>query len=375
MKKNIKQLLWIQLIMFLTLLVLLATKHYVSVLTQILFLGITLTVTILLFGMELKSSIKRKETLVDIMIGILIYFLFIYLSGLFIGFNKSGYSYSLSNIKYNILPATLIIILSEFIRYQFINKSNKNMRVVIISCLIFILFENYININLYNFKVTDETFLYIGMILITSISKNIFLTILCYKSDYLNPIIYRLMMELYVFLVPIIPAFGEYINCILSISFPILLSFTLLFSSKKKIKEKPKNKKKDILTFIIMILLLMLILINSGYLKYRTFTIGSNSMLPYMARGDAVLVEKYKEKELYKIKKGDILLFYYDNKIISHRVIKITKKANEYYYKTKGDSNDQPDAGIVDKTRIIGVEKLRIKYIGMPSVWLQERFK
>ena len=309
------------------------------------------------------------------MIGILIYFLFIYLSGLFIGFNKSGYSYSLSNIKYNILPATLIIILSEFIRYQFINKSNKNMRVVIISCLIFILFENYININLYNFKVTDEAFLYIGMILITSISKNIFLTILCYKSDYINPIIYRLMMELYVFLVPIIPAFGAYINSIISISLPILFSFVLLFGLKRKVNEKPKNKKKDILTFIIMILLLMLILINSGYLKYRTFTIGSNSMLPYMARGDAVLVEKYKEKELYKIKKGDILLFYYDNKIISHRVIKITKKANEYYYKTKGDSNDQPDAGIVDKTRIIGVEKLRIKYIGMPSVWLQERFK
>ena len=98
-------------------------------------------------------------------------------------------------------------------------------------------------------------------------------------------------------------------------------------------------------------------------------------MIPYMARGDVVVVEKYKEDELYKIKKGDILLFYYNEKIISHRVIKITKKQNEYYYKTKGDNNDQPDAGIVDKKRIIGVEKIRIKYIGLPSVWLQEIFK
>ena len=161
------------------------------------------------------------------------------------------------------------------------------------------------------------------MVLITSISKNIFLTILCYKSDYANTIIYRLIMELYVFVVPIIPAFGEYINSILSISLPIILSFVVLVGLKRKVKEKPKNKKKGIISVIIMFLLLLLILINSGYFKYRTFTIGSNSMIPYMARGDVVVVEKYKE----------------------------------------------------DEKRIIGVEKIRIKYIGLPSVWLQEIFK
>ena len=118
-----------------------------------------------------------------------------------------------------------------------------------------------------------------------------------------------------------------------------------------------------------------MILINSGYFKYRTFTIGSNSMLSYMARGDVVVVEKYGENELRNIDVGDILLFYYEDKIISHRVIRITKRNGQFYFKTKGDNNDQPDGGIVDKTRVIGVVKLRIKYIGLPSVWLQELLK
>lgn len=376
MKKSIKQLLVIQILMTLTLLVGIITKSYVNTLIQILFLGITLIFTIIFFGIDLKKSVKQKEILVNIMIGILIYFLFIYLSGLFVGFNKSGYSYSFTNIKYNILPTTLIIILTELLRYEFVKKSNKNLIVIIFSCIVFILFENYININLYNFNVTDEIFLYIGMILVTSISKNVFLTILCYNSDYINTIIYRLIMELYVFIVPIVPAFGPYIGSILSISLPILLSFVVIIGLKRKINEKPKyNNKRRLLSIIIIFLLLLMILVNSGYFKYRSFTIGSNSMLPYMARGDVVIAERYDEDEIKNIEKDDILLFYYEDKIICHRVIKITEKRGQYYFKTKGDNNNQPDSGIVDKTRIIGVVKIRIKYIGLPSVWLQELMK
>lgn len=374
MKKSTKQILLIQLLMYLVILIGILTKNIMEPYIAALFLGIYLSIIIFIFGIDLKRSLRQKEVLVNTMICVLIYFIFIYLCGLFIGFTKSAYTLKVSNLIYNIIPTILIITLSELIRYEFIKKSNTNMFITIFSCLLFIFFEIYININLYNFSITDKIFEFIGMVVLTSISKNIFLTILCVKTDYINTILYRYILEIYVFIVPIIPSFGPYINAVLSISLPIILSYIVLVSFRKKINDKPKYNNKDkLLKVLIVILLLLMVLLNSGYFKYRILTIGSNSMQTFMNRGDVIIVEKLKGKEIETIKKDkDILVFYYENKIIAHRVYKIIKKDNLTYFKTKGDNNDQVDESVTSEEDVIGVVKYRIKYIGLPSVWLQE---
>jgi hypothetical protein len=60
----------------------------------------------------------------------------------------------------------------------------------------------------------------------------------------------------------------------------------------------------------------------------------------------------------------------------THRIINITEKNNNYYIKTKGDYKDNAeDAWIVTKSDIVGKVVYKIKYLGLPSVWLHNLIK
>lgn len=376
MKNSVKNLLLIETFMFIIIISNFFISNVFSNYIYSIFLLISLGIIILIYGIDLKLSIKQKRVLTNLLIALMIYFLVIYASGLFIGFNRTIYTFSLNNWINNIIPTICIIILMEFIRYELIKKSANNKLIVIISCILMILFEISINFKLYNFSIPDDIYEFVGIIVFASISKNIFLTIQCIYTDYLNNIIYRLIMELYIYIVPIVPAFGPYVNSVLLIALPVIMSFVIYSSIKKTTEDKPKNKKINNIFFYIAFIIMAFILgLNSGFFKYQTLTVGSNSMVPYMAKGDVIVVEKLNDIEKKKIKKGELLIFKYDNKIISHRVYEVIKRNDGVYFRTKGDNNDQVDSTIINTKDVIGVSNIRIKYIGLPSVWLQELFK
>ena len=101
-----------------------------------------------------------------------------------------------------------------------------------------------------------------------------------------------------------------------------------------------------------------------GLFPYQPIAILSNSMNPTFKRGDVVI---YKKEE--NIVPGDIIVFQYQNQIIVHRVVSI----NEYYV-TKGDANNSVDYIKVQKEDIKGVYQFSLKYLGYPSIWLNELF-
>ncbi len=101
-----------------------------------------------------------------------------------------------------------------------------------------------------------------------------------------------------------------------------------------------------------------------GLFAYKPIAILSNSMNPIFKRGDVVI---YKKEE--NIKPGDIIVFQYQNQIIVHRVLSIHE-----YYVTKGDANNNVDYIKVKKEDIKGVYQFSLKYLGYPSIWLNELF-
>ena len=101
-----------------------------------------------------------------------------------------------------------------------------------------------------------------------------------------------------------------------------------------------------------------------GSFTYQPIAILSNSMNPTFKRGDVVI---YKKEE--NIIPGNIIVFQYQNQIIVHRVVSI----NEYYV-TKGDANNSIDYIKVQKEDIKGVYQFSLKYLGYPSIWLNELF-
>lgn len=376
MKTSVKKILTIEIIMLITILSGFFVPYLFENERYVIFLLIVGIATYFAVGLDFSRHRKEKDALKTVLICLLIFFMLSYLAGLFIGFNRTIYSFGLTNLANNIAPTIVLIFLTEILRYQFIKKSNKNKIVVILSAIIFTGIDICIANTYYNLAVQNQLYEFVGLIIMCGITKNILMTVMALRYDYVVPITYRLVMDLYEFLIPIIPGFGPYVKSVVMIVYPIILTFLMYKGDKIFVKEKPEQKTKHNVAFIIVtVILLILVALNSGFFKYQTLVVGSNSMKPYISRGDVVLVDKIDTEEHKNLKKGDILAFKQHSKIIVHRIYKIIQRGDNVYFVTKGDNNNQADQGIIEPGDVVGKVLLKVKKIGLPSIWLNDLFK
>lgn len=336
-------------------------------------LGVVLGISYYLIGVNFGRKSNDFQILRNILIYVITYYLAIYLSGLFIGFVRTIYSYSLSNLTMNIIPSILSILAVEIIRGELIYKTRKNKWVVLFSCLTFIIFEVSIYFHAYDLSMQTDLYQFVGILLVPSIAKNILMSIIHSQTDKYPAIIYRFVMETIGYLLLIEPNLGPYIKSTLLILLPILIGI-MVINMEKRVQTSPTKSKKNRKTyFILTFLLLLMVLVNSGLIKYQTLVVGSDSMRNYMARGDVILVKHTTNHNELNI--GDILAFSYDDRVIVHRIVLKELRDGQVYYKTKGDNNEKEDAVFISENMIRGKVLGRVKYIGLPSVWLNELFK
>jgi len=98
-------------------------------------------------------------------------------------------------------------------------------------------------------------------------------------------------------------------------------------------------KIKDYIVYIVLIILF--ILYTKGYLFFMIFCVPTGSMRPTINIGDLIITRKLSQKDISKLKVGDIIVFNYNGKNMVHRIIKIKKKNNKYYFDCKGDHINQ----------------------------------
>ena len=101
--------------------------------------------------------------------------------------------------------------------------------------------------------------------------------------------------------------------------------------------------------------------------RFTSLAIGSTSMQGSLNKGDIVIIDK-KERNF---KKGDIIAFKEDGKLVVHRVIKVYDETNKMY-QTKGDANNKRDAQIVTKKSSFGKVVFRVRWLGWPTIALSE---
>lgn len=335
-----------------------------------------LILMIVLNGFEKDNYRYKKDVLLNIIIFLLMYYFITYFLGLFSGFVKSSYSLSFINIIKNTFPVIALILISELMRYVLFNKTKRNLPCLIIGCLLFVMVDVNTMVHIYDVKTALGITKMICLVVFPSITKNIFLTYLTMKVGYKNGIIYRLITEISTYLLPIFPDFGEYINVLLKTVLPIAIMARLnnMFNyySVRKIKDSRYNNRKLVLYSVITFALLTIVLLTSGLFTYQALTIGSGSMSPAIEKGDVIILKGMKNEEARKIKKGDVLVYNHDNKIIVHRVIKKSNNGETISFKTKGDYNNAKDSWAVKQEDIIGIVKFRIRWVGMPTVALNE---
>ena len=133
-----------------------------------------------------------------------------------------------------------------------------------------------------------------------------------------------------------------------------------------------KNSGWMIAEGILLFFVAATIILISGKFKYTLSSIASDSMFPQLQRGDGIIVKKLTSQEKDKLQVGDIIAFKDGNFVITHRIEEITEEDGTKLYQTKGDNNTSKDVTKKTKDDIIGIVKLRIPYIGYPSVEIAE---
>ena len=142
---------------------------------------------------------------------------------------------------------------------------------------------------------------------------------------------------------------------------------------EKVIISSKKNKRSKIIYTIAILLIVIMVGLTSGYFKYQAIVIATGSMTPNINKGDIVIVEKLNEKEILNLKKGEILVFHREDKIVVHRIYEVYSSGYETFFKTKGDHNESPDGYLIETSEVIGTVKFKIRYIGYPTVALNEK--
>ena len=342
------------------------------------FIFIVLIISYLLLGMEKEKSRYNKDIILSLLIYIAIYYITTYLFGLFIGFNKNVYSSNIILILKNIVPIIILIPLSELLRYIINSKIKDNYILLGLSIFVFTLIDTTITIQASSFKNFYDTLKVIGLFILPSLSKNYLLTYLTIKVSYKPNLVYRYLMELPRYILPIVTSFGVYIESVIYISFPIIV-FIIIYNDFKKREKKniilsSKFKKNTkFIYYIVTIILITIVSLTSGYFKYQAIVIATGSMTPNINKGDMVVIEKVAPKDAKKLKEEEVLAFKREDKIVVHRIYKIYTSGNEIFFKTKGDHNNAPDGYLTEAKEILGTVKFNIRYIGYPTVALYEK--
>ena len=232
-----------------------------------------LFISYILLGYTKNRSITKKQTIQFILIYCLLYFILIYFLGIITGFNTVPYSHKIISIIKNIfLPITLIIS-KEFIRYMLIFKNRFSKRNVLLINFIFILIDIVTVIDLYQFNTALLVFTFIGEVVLTSIYNNSLESLISYNNGPIPPIIFRLIMELYFYFVPIIPNLGIYLKTVITVCLPVLLILCLnkLCYNYKNVSKKKVSISKMYITIPLVIIFISVCSLVSGIFKYGKF--------------------------------------------------------------------------------------------------------
>ena len=326
------------------------------------------------------SSINKKQVTILMIIFSIFYLGMFYLFGLYFGFVKSKIILSFSNLFRFILPISIIIISSELIRRIFllyklvIKLKSKKMDISpLLTFISMVIIDLLIYTEVYNLAKLDDFLTILGFVFFASLSCNLLYNYITNRYGSKGIIIYRLITVLFIYIFPIIPDMYIFFRSFLRMLYPyiIYLVFEKLYSKNDYIIAVQDKKKEIVGNTILLIIAALLVMLISCQFRYGVIVVGSGSMTGTLNMGDAVIFEKYTNQQ---IEEGQVIIFNYNDIQTIHRVVDIQKVNGEYRYYTKGDANKRNDEEYRTNADIYALVKLRVKYIGYPTLWVRELF-
>lgn len=342
-----------------------------KIIAALLLLPITPAVC-LLIKKRTSVSVNKREVLLLVSVVASLFAILMHMSGLFFEYYKNPYFVDLDILIKTILPLAAIIVGSEIIRYVLLSQKNKAVSFIaylICVTLEILMFSSIAGTDTFN-KFMDM----VGMTFFPALSANVFYHFVSKNYGALPNIVYRLITTLYVYFVPTAVAMPDALSACIKIIFPILMiAFVSALYSKRKKNAVQKGKKLSLIATIISICVITSIaMLISCEFRYGAVVVATESMTGEINKGDMIIYERYEDQH---IKEGQVIVFLHNKSRIIHRVVEIKHVGNETRYYTKGDANEDRDAGYVTDADIVGLTDLKFAYLGYPTLWLREIIK
>ena len=203
---------------------------------------------------------------------------------------------------------------------MFASKCNKDDKPLMFLTIVFILLDIALTYNSMIVSTQLQVFTYICTTVLPIIARNVVCTYLCKKVSYIPGMILRLYFGLSIYILPIFPDYGFYIEGVLGIFIPYIIYLKISKLVEESEKRKPRSYKNTFwfINVPIIAVLVFLVILVSGVFKYQIIAIGSGSMSPIIEKGDAVIITKLNKTDYESIKQGQILVFVHDGRYITH---------------------------------------------------------
>ena len=315
-----------------------------------------------------------KQVIWMMLVFALIYIGLYYLLGFHYGFYRSRFRFSIKSLFYNIIPIIVIVISMEYIRSSLIQQEVKGIDVLTFIGMFIVDMAIYAGI--YDVTTLSGFLANLGYVILPSISFNILYNYISYRFYHEPIIVFKLIIMLYMYVIPVIPDVYQFLVNFVRFVYPyIIYVFLRKFFSKRMIENIGMSEElsMDNTKFVVAsVIILVFIMFLSNQLKFGMFVVGSSSMNGTLNKGDCLVFEKLGKNDM--IKQYDVIAFRKGNTQYIHRVVSIKERMGKTIYITKGDANDTNDDGYITREDIIGIGKVRLRYMGYPTLWVNQLF-
>ena len=297
----------------------------------------------------------------------IIYFVVLYLLGIFSGYLKNTYSLTT-------LMVVISLIATEIFRYILINANRDSDLFPFLTTLTLIILEVFSVLDVNIMISTGSIAIYIATIITPIIIRNILLTLYCQHLNIRIAIIYSIIVLQYRSIIPIIPKLDDFIYSYAD----ILLSFLVLTMSYRVIIKNyegyPMIGLKDGFSFLDILIFIFFVsfgILVSGVTPVQLYVTTNKINHVSIEKGDAPIV--LKGVNPFSLREKDIIMYLNENnelKVYPINLVDIIKPTNaeEKEQRQLYILNDDNELELIDNKRIKAKVIFNLKYVFKPSL-------
>ena len=306
----------------------------------------------------------------------LLYLMLYYISALRFGFTKTGYGLIPDIIFRLTLPIAIIIVSTEIIRFILCSQADK---IASTASFFICLVADVLICSTFRGITNYATFMdVVGLTLFPGILYNALYNYLSVRYGIFPILIYRAFNVWIFYLIPYGSGISNSLIAFINLILPMVIFFFIdsLFEKRRKYALGQTSRiakiTSKIITAVAAVIMVGTVMLISNQFKYGALVIATESMTGEINKGDIVITESYDKQS---IPRGQVIVFEKNGSMLVHRVVDIQFINGTKRYYTKGDANEDMDAGFVTDSEIVGLVNHKIPVIGYPTIWLRSLFK